>query len=360
MAQGSTQTIDVGVITDMQNQFLNVFSSGAEDMVGHASAVLTTLCAIQIAWAAYEIMWGEARVAPKMARTIIKCGVYVALVTQAPFLFDMIFDFFVEVGTQAGGGGASTSYMKDPGGLPAHMLTITAPVFVEMQGSGGWMEAVTGHPVGMFFAGLVGITLVILSMVMAVQIFVATIEFYVVAALGLIFMPFGVLKHTAFLAENFFGAIIAVATKMAALSMIVAATEPLVKQQVALKQDYQLNDLFGLLIMMMALTMLYLRGPKLAAGLMSGRASLSGTDFVAGAVASGVPAAVAGPHAGRAAAGAKGGWAVGSKAGMAAGPAGAVAAGVAAGTVGAAGAAAGGAVKDGVSSSAKESVKRMD
>jgi type IV secretion system protein TrbL len=168
------------------------------------------------------------------------------------------------------------------------------------------MDGLTSNPVSMFFAALIGFCIVILAMVMALQVFVTTLEFYVIAAVGLVFMPFGVLKPTSFLADNFYSAILAVGTKMMVLSAIVAATDPMIGAM-GLTEQYSLNHLFGILMVMMAMTVLYLRGPSLAAGLMSGRASLSASSAMGAGravaapvigVGAGVAAGVAGGASG--------------------------------------------------------------
>lgn len=313
--------IDPGQLTEMQNQLLGIFSAGAESLVGGATGLLLTLCTIHVAWAAYQVMWGEAEFLPKMLRAVIKCGIYIALVTQAPALFDMIFEMFIDVGVEAGGNSASASLMKDPGAVPMHVLEIMAPVFVELTGDDGGMIPIdVGNTGTLLMASLLALTIVILSMVMAVQIFVTTLEFYLIAAVGLVFMPFGVLQQTKFLADNFYNAIIAVGAKMMVLSAIVAATKPMI-EAMQLSEEYTMNHLFGVLIVMMALTMLYLRGPSLAAGLMSGRSGISGSAAMAGGAVVAAPAAgvVAGTVAGGAGGGVGGaaaGAALGAGGGM--------------------------------------------
>lgn len=57
---------------------------------------------------------------------------------------------------------------------------------------------------------------------MALQITLCRIEFGLIATLGLILVPFGVFKHTAFIAEKLFAALISFGIKLMVLSFIIA------------------------------------------------------------------------------------------------------------------------------------------
>jgi type IV secretion system protein TrbL len=65
--------------------------------------------------------------------------------------------------------------------------------------------------------------------IIAIQVFVTYLEFGIVSTLGLILIPFGVLKHTSFLCEKVFGAIISFGVKLMVLGLLVSITVPVLK-----------------------------------------------------------------------------------------------------------------------------------
>ena len=52
---------------------------------------------------------------------------------------------------------------------------------------------------------------------LAIQVFITYLEFYLVAALSLVLVPFGVFKHTAFIAERAFGSVVSFGVKLMVL-----------------------------------------------------------------------------------------------------------------------------------------------
>ena len=56
--------------------------------------------------------------------------------------------------------------------------------------------------------------------------FITVLEFYIGAVLALILVPFGVNRHTAFMAERAFGLVIAFGTKLMVLGFIIQRRKP--------------------------------------------------------------------------------------------------------------------------------------
>jgi type IV secretion system protein TrbL len=125
--------------------------------------------------------------------------------------------------------------------------------------------------------------------IIGIQIFITYLEFYVVATLALILIPFGVNKHTAFLGEKAIGAVLSFGIKLMVLAFIASIAVPLVKTW-SLPTDPSNEQIFCLLLGSLAITFLAWHAPGVAAGLLSGSPSLTGGSAAGFALAGGAAA----------------------------------------------------------------------
>ncbi len=148
--------------------------------------------------------------------------------------------------------------------------------------------------------GLAMIGILFSFFLLGIQCFLVYVEFYIVAILSLILLPFGVFRHTAFLAEKAFGAVLAHGIKLMVLAFVIAIAQP-VLQQITLPADFWLRDAWCTLLAAMAICFLAWHAPGMAAGLLAGSPTLSAGQAFGGALEAG--GAVALGAAGIAAAG---------------------------------------------------------
>ena len=104
---------------------------------------------------------------------------------------------------------------------------------------------------------------------LAIQVFITYLEFYLVAALSLVLVPFGVFKHTAFMAERAFGSVVSFGVKLMVLSFIIAAAGP-VLTQITLPAEPTWQQAYMVLLASMAIAFLAWHAPGIAAGMVSG------------------------------------------------------------------------------------------
>lgn len=130
--------------------------------------------------------------------------------------------------------------------------------------------------------------------ILALQCFITYVEFYIASALVLVFIPWGVNKHTSFVAEKAIGAVISFGTKLMVLSAILGLSYPIVQASM-----YQFDGkptwdgILGALVGPWAVTFLAWQAPSMAAGIMTGAPSLS-AGTVAGAAMAGAAGGAAG------------------------------------------------------------------
>jgi type IV secretion system protein TrbL len=127
--------------------------------------------------------------------------------------------------------------------------------------------------------------------IIAIQIFVIALEFYVIGALAIIFLPFGANTHTRFLADKVWPAIVACCVKLMVLAFILAvATPELYNRKKALADALLANPGTNItsaqsmesLGVSLALAFLCWQAPSMAAALMMG-SSNSSASAAAGA-----------------------------------------------------------------------------
>jgi len=135
-----------------------------------------------------------------------------------------------------------------------------------------------------------GLLLVFAYIFMAVHVAFTVVEFYLYLNLGALLLPFAALSHTRFIADKAINAVLHTAIKLAVLSYITTAIKPILSavelhQAFGQRTELTWNDIFSMLLVSTLCLFLSVMAPRLAAGLLHGSPSMSGTAAVVGAVA---------------------------------------------------------------------------
>src|SRR5471032_1495932 len=137
-----------------------------------------------------------------------------------------------------------------------------------------------------FFYYLIGSICVLIAFgVLAITVFVATLEFKIVTLASLIFIPFAIWQKTSFLSDRALGYVFSFGAKLLVLALIISVGEHTLTQ-LTVSPTPQVDNLATLCFFCFTLMILALSAPKLAAALISGGPQL-------GASAAIVPAAMA-------------------------------------------------------------------
>lgn len=134
----------------------------------------------------------------------------------------------------------------------------------------------------------------------ALNALITYIEFYIVSALMLLFIPFAALDKTAKFAENAFGFVFGTGVKLmmmgAILSLCINISDNHLKQAPVLTDDNAWAVALSSLVLAWVFAFLSVHVPELASGAMSGSPSMTGnmaTSSMAGAMSGGIAGAVA-------------------------------------------------------------------
>ena len=275
-------------LTQILLSFKNLFHSGVIQILPYAKGTLFTLAVIDMA-KGHLFRLDEEDHLKLLINNIFKYGVIIWILVNYADYTDKILNSFIIVGLKIGGSSISISEFTNPSAIITLGIQISAPIWETLKESSIFKE---GFATQLSLAVL-ALATVACYFVIAIQIFVTYLEFYVIGAIGLIFVPFGVLNKTAFMLEKAIGAVVSTGVKLMTLAAIMSAIIPLIKQWMpaapipgaATTTDIQscLTALGG----SAALAFLCWHIPSVAAGYMNGSPSLSAasTASAAGATA---------------------------------------------------------------------------
>jgi type IV secretion system protein TrbL len=290
---------DVGVLTELLTTFLGISASGYGRILPAVNWLLAIFVSIELTFLGFMVAAGRANLPLELFFKTLKIGFFIWLVTQFPTLHQAFMQSMIQMGLLAGGGTLATSLMFDPSGIALQGLSATKSIF-------NWFESLSGFTVvkalpAVIITGLCALVIIFCFFVIAIQVFVTLLEFYIVSLLALVLIPWGMFKQTAFMAEKSIGVIISFSVKLMVLAFIVAIIDPIIST-LALPPDPSYRQVFGLTLGTMALAFLAIQAPSVASGLMMGSPSLtagSATASMAGLALGGFMGANAVSHIGK-------------------------------------------------------------
>ena len=260
--------------TDILMAFQNFFITGQTHLQRPAMALLATMSLIAITWSMLILSLDGDGVLKELVRKVIFIGFFIWFVRSWSWLIQVVITGFIWAGTTAGGSG-NVDVMKDPSAIMEAGFTTLRTIIQSLAHSSP--TALTD-----FFSNLLMFALIIICYaIIAIQIFLVQIEFGIIATLGLILIPFGVLKPMAFISERVFGAIISFGVKMMVLSFITSIIMPILLK-LTLPDEPTLFVSTNLLVVVAMLAFLAWHGPSVAASLLSGSPNLSAQHVGAG------------------------------------------------------------------------------
>ncbi|MEE9150171.1 MAG: P-type conjugative transfer protein TrbL [Candidatus Tectomicrobia bacterium] len=290
---------DVGVLTSILNTFTFVITGGFARLWPSARWLLETLAIIEIALAALWWMLSREDIIAGLIQRILWFGFFIWMVLQFPHLIDVIRDSFVQAGLTAGGTSITVEEFTNPSQIATFGMIATEPIF---QHIADYSAVGAMRNLGdIIVTGLAGLLIVLAFFIIAIQVFITLIEFYLFAVVALLLIPFGVNRHTSFIAERVIGAVISFGVKLMVLAFVASIGLP-VLATLNVPPDPELRQVLSLLLASLALAALTWHAPAIAAGLLAGTPSLA-AGVATGAVAAGVFGAAAVSSAGRSGAG---------------------------------------------------------
>lgn len=278
------------------DNLLGIVASNASAAMGSISGLVQTTFFLIVTIdfvLAVLLNLGDTDHIKQLISKIFRYGFFLWLIGHWGTLLNVIINSLSEAGATMGG--YSIGALQHPSEIIDNGMAMAEPFFNYVNSE--QFTSMTGFfgSIGLWLmAWFGGFAIWLAFAILALQCFITYVEFYIASALVLVFIPWGVNKHTSFVAEKAIGAVISFGTKLMVLSAILGLSYPIINESM-----YQFDGnptwdgILGALVGPWALTFLAWQAPSMAAGIMTGSPSLS-AGTVAGAAMGGAAGGAAG------------------------------------------------------------------
>jgi type IV secretion system protein TrbL len=256
----------------LQN-FIAAFSGGYSRLQGSVNSLLGILVSIEVVLLGLWTALGGGDNVVGVFKKILHIGAWVWIVQSYPSLCKAFVDSLVSAGLLAGGGG-DVSLIMDPSRLAGYGLDATEPLTKKL-GDLGMTDLSDLLVFGFGYLAILACFLI-----MAINVFLAVLEYYLFAALVGIFLPFGLLSPTKFLAEKAVGAVVSASVKLMVLAFVTAVIDPVLSNIHFAGPEITFNELWSVFLTVCALMFFCWKAPSLAAGLLGGSPHLGAGDLL--------------------------------------------------------------------------------
>jgi type IV secretion system protein TrbL len=278
---------DLAIIDRFTETFSRYIDSGFGLLAGDVAFLTTVLVAIDITMAGiFWAMHGDENVPVQLIRKVLYVGFFALLLNNFKGFADIIFQSFAGLGLKASGTAMTAADLMRPGFVAAAGFAASRPLLEK-----------AGELIGIttFFSNFVTIAVLLLAwvivllafFVLAVQLFIAIIEFKLTTLAGFVLVPFALFGQTAFLAERVLGNVISSGIKLMVLAIVIGIGSSIFGTLVRPTADITLTQAASSILAATAVFGLAIFVPGLAAGLITGAPQLGAGAAVATTAAAG-------------------------------------------------------------------------
>lgn len=290
--------MEVGILDTLLHQFENIFTSGLGTVAGHAIGILHACLFIDFVWALLmAVVTGDAEFS-KFIRKIIGYIFWIYIVTSYSTWINIVIELFSEVGLAAGGGGIGTSLMKHPSLIIEKGFDLTDAYLAWANKTNTGMMAFFSNFNSLLWVYLGAIAIIAAFIFLAIQIFIAYIEFYVFSLLAVFFLGFAVWGKTTWISEKVIGGVVSHGVKLMFLATILSAVGPIVNNfAIKINATPSFDEVVTSASACWLIGLMAWQAPSTAAGLMTGSPTLTAGTMAGNAMAAaagGVAATMAG------------------------------------------------------------------
>lgn len=286
--------------TNFLNELLRFFEQnsviGMEALRPYALELACVLAIIDFCtiWAMYD---GEMRLSLVISR-VMKVGGFILLIVLWNDIQYAILKSFQMAGFTA----ANVSTMSDeifkPSGILDKGFTVCGKLIEELHE----ISFIDDGGIGKCLMYLIAIVITLGAFFfIALQVLVTKIEFCVFATLGVILLPFGALRFTAFLFQRIMSGVFAFGIKLMVMFFLLGLFESLAGSIAEIAENSDFSTMLKISMSYATLAFLVWKLPNVAASMMNGQPSLEAGDIARGGGAAKGAAVAAGSAVGGAA-----------------------------------------------------------
>lgn len=282
--------MDTGILDTMLATIAGYTTGASGTISGYATSLYGILILLDFILAVL-LNLGETDHIKQLVRKVLFYGFWIWIIREWGTLCDALLDSLMITGTAVGG--VDASVLKAPSKLIDVGIAIAKP-YMEYASQMDWLD-ITMAPLNWLMA-VIGYAGVVLAFgILALQIFITYVEFYIASALLLIFIPWGSFKYTSFVAEKAIGAVISYGTKLMMLGAVYGLSAGIIDtMSINFVGEPEPGSVLASMLGPFALCLLCWQAPGMAAGLMTGAPTLSAGTAMGTAVAGAAGAAAGG------------------------------------------------------------------
>lgn len=292
---------NVGIIDGFLNIFETTIDSGFGLLQGSVVSLAGSLSVLDVLLAGLFWAWAvDEDIVQRLVKKTLYVGFFAFVINHFSHLSNIVFNSFAALGLKAGGGTLALSDFMHPGRLAATGLSAAQPL-LDAASKLAFSFGAIASIVQILVLLLCWVVVLAAFFILAVQLFVAIVEFKLTSLAGFVLIPFALFNRTAFLAEKVLGNVVSSGVKIMVLAVISAIASVLFKQFTTSYGNSvpTIGQALSVVLASLCIVGLAIFGGSLANGLISGAPQLGagaavGTGMAVGAMGA---AAVAAPAA---------------------------------------------------------------
>jgi type IV secretion system protein TrbL len=268
----------MNALTNSLTTVVETLQAGNERATAALGGIVDALGVIEVVmWGASVLLGSEALAG--FVKKFLGLQIWLWIIRGFQELAKQFMKSLVAGAFSAAGGSGGLQSLLDPSQIAGRGLDATLPLAMHIDNLGKWD---VGDKV---ILGLVLMIVMGCFILMAVNIAWAVIEFYTFLNLSGLLIGFALMPQTRFIADKGINAVLACSIKLAVYAFVVALIQPLLAnidfhKTFGDKQSMNWNDIWAMLGVTFFCLGMCLRAPALAAALIHGSPTMSGTGAV--------------------------------------------------------------------------------
>ena len=262
------------VLDNILAAFSNAITAALPFLQGDVGFLFQTFLVITIIFAGVAYAFGDQGVGLHfLLKKILLIGFALFLVTNWLDLTNIIVNSFGLLGLRAGAASGTTLTTADffsPSQIVNLGFGLAGEIFDQInEGSSLFSFNLGDLAVGL----LAGLTMGLAFIIIALQVFLALIEFKIVTLGGFLLLPFAILDRTTSIAERALGFVLSAGLKIFALAIVVSFAFAIIPN-LELSDELTLTEAFTVIGTALTFLLLSIKAPGLATSLVTGGPSL--------------------------------------------------------------------------------------
>jgi type IV secretion system protein TrbL len=264
------------MISQTMNAFLAAFMDGTNTLLPAAIKLGGILFSINFTLSLLQDLIAD-KLMPIafVCRQILIGGGWYYFIRNYPSICDEWLDGCIWIGTTLSSGSLTIADLRDPSVIIDKGIELAEPIWAMVQSSAQFL-----NPIGMLVYPLIYLVILLSFWLIALQVAVTMVEFYVVAAISVMMVAFGPWQRSAFLAESGIKAVVGLGLKMAVCAAILGVVYPLLRNTGAQEGVITVKDGAKIMMDYLFLAALCWMVPNMAAGLISGTPALNSNKAI--------------------------------------------------------------------------------